>query len=142
MVQILAYTQGKIIAAKASKQLTASDYHKLLPLFVNRLKQYPSIRFYLEIADLEGIDLHELREEMDFNTGLANAFDKVALVGKKPDEPWVRDLLDNFTSAEVEWFNMKAKDTAIAWLQADLVNTQDWVASKNRSEIDFVLSGG
>ena len=130
MVQILEHTEGKIITAKASKTIIASDYYKLLPLFVNRLKQYPNIRFYLDIADLEGIDLHDLREEMNFNTGLANAFDKVALVGKKTDEPWVRDLLNNFTSAEVKWFDLIEKYEAIEWLTANRPKTKELAGSQ------------
>lgn len=142
MVQILEHTEGKIIAAKASKTIIASDYYKLLPLFVNRLKQYPNIRFYLDIADLEGIDLHDLREETDFNKGLANAFDKMALVGKTADEPWVRDLWVNFTSAEVKWFDSVKKDEAIAWLTADRPKTKELTGSQKLSEIDFMLSDG
>lgn len=119
MIQILEYTEGKIIAAKASKTITATDYYKLLPLFVNRLKQYPNIRLYLDIAELEGIDLHELRKDLEFNTGVASVFDKVTLIGERIDEPWIKDLLDHFTSADVKWFELSRKDTALAWLKAD-----------------------
>lgn len=142
MVQILEHTEGKIIAAKASKTIIASDYYKLLPLFVNRLKQYPNIRFYLDIDDLEGIDLHDLREEMNFNTGLANAFDKVALMGKKTDEPWVGDLLNHFTSAEVKWFDSIEKYEAIEWLTANRPKTKELTGFQTPSEINFVVSGG
>lgn len=119
MVQILGYTEDKIIAAKASKKITASDYHKLLPLIVNRLKQHAHIRLYLEVTDLEGLALEELQDDLNFNAGLASAFDKVALVGKKLDEPWVHELLRNFSSAEVSWYGAEEKDEAIEWLRAN-----------------------
>lgn len=142
MIQILEYTEGNIIAAKASRKITATDYYKLLPLFVNRLKQYPNIRLYLDIADLEGIDLHELREEMDFNTGLASVFDKVALLGKKTDEPRIKDLLNYFSSAKVKGFDVTGKDAAIAWLRTDRRKAKDLTDSETAPEMDYVLSGG
>lgn len=141
MIQILEYTEGNIIAAKASKKITATDYHKLLPLFVNRLKQYPNIRLYLDIADLEGIDLHELREEMDFNTGLGSVFDKVALLGKKTDEPRIKDLLNYFSSAKVEGFDVTGKDAAIAWLRTNRRKVTDLADPETAQVMDCVLSG-
>lgn len=141
MIQILEYTEGNIIAAKASKKITTTDYYKLLPLFVNRLKQYPNIRLYLDIADLEGIDLHELREEMDFNTGLASVFDKVALLGKKTDEPRIKDLLNYFSSAEVRGFDVPGKDAAIAWLKTDRRKAKDLADPETAQVLDCVLSG-
>jgi len=113
MVQILEYTEGNIIAAKASKTLVASDYHKLLPLFVHRLKQYSHIRLYLDVTDLQGLALDELREDMGFNTGLASVFDKVALVGDNKSDPWLRNLSEYFISAEVNRYDSHEKTVAI-----------------------------
>jgi hypothetical protein len=141
MVQILEYTEGKVIAAKASKKLVASDYYKLLPLFVNRLKRYPNIRLYLDIRDLEGLELDELKEDMDFNTGLASAFDKVALLGEKTEEQWMADLLKPFTSAEVKWFDSEGKDAAIAWLRTNRSNVKGLAGSKTPLVVDYALSG-
>lgn len=142
MVQILEYTEGKVIAAKASKKLVASDYYKLLPLFVNRLKQYPNIRLYLDVSDLEGLELDELKKDLDFNTGLASAFDKVALLGNKAEEQWMSDLLKPFTSAEVKWFDSEGegKDAAIAWLRTNRSHVTALAGSKTPSVVDYVFS--
>lgn len=130
MVQILEYTEGNIIAAKASKTLVSSDYYKLLPLFVHRLKQYSHIRLYLDVTDLEGLALEELREDMEFNTGLASAFDKVALLGKKNNAPWMNSLSKYFISAEIEWYNSREKHEAIEWLTTNRRTEEDFLKAK------------
>jgi len=134
MVQILGYTEDRIIAAKASKKITASDYYKLLPLIVNRLKQYTHIRLYLEVTDLEGLALEGLQDDLNFNACLASAFDKVALLGEKSHEPWVHELLKNFSSAEVSWYGIDEKDEAIEWLRTNRSSsetTQQWNRSRH-----------
>ena len=137
MVQILEYTEGNVIAAKASKQIIASDYYKLLPLFVHRLKQYSHIRLYLDVTDLEGLALAELREDMEFNTGLASAFDKVALLGEKKNDPWVSDLSKYFISAEIEWYNSNEKHEAIEWLRTNR-RTEDFLKAKEPAAADIL----
>src|SRR5690606_21148777 len=119
-----------------------TDYYKLLPLFVNRLKQYPSIRFYLDIAEFEGSDLQELRKEMTFNTRSASVFDTVALMWKKTDEPRIKDLLNYFSSAKVEGFDVTGKDAAIAWLRTDRRKAEDLTESETAPMMDYVLSDG
>ncbi|HLT06683.1 MAG TPA: STAS/SEC14 domain-containing protein [Cyclobacteriaceae bacterium] len=119
MVQILAFTGGKVIAAKARKTLVPSDYYKLLPLFVNCLKQYPNIRLCLDVSELEGIDLQELHEDLHVNAGLASAIDKVALLGRKKDEPWMNEMLKYFSSADLKWFEPTEAISAVAWLKTE-----------------------
>lgn len=122
MVKILGYTEGRIIAAKASKKLNESDYYKLLPLFVNRLKQYPSIRLYLEISDLVELEPKELQEEVGFNAELANAFDKVAIIGENKEKQLIKNLTKPFISAEVRCYNIVDKDEAMEWLKVNTGN--------------------
>lgn len=138
MVQILEYTEGNIIAAKASKTLVASDYYKLLPLFVHRLKQYSHIRLYLDITDLEGLALNELREDMGFNTGLASVFDKVALLGEKKSIPWLDNLSKYFTSAEVKQYDSNGKNEAIEWLGCNRRNVKDLLKATEAATADLL----
>jgi hypothetical protein len=138
MVQILEYTEGNIIAAKASKTLVASDYHKLLPLFVHRLKQYSHIRLYLDVTDLQGLALDELREDMGFNTGLASVFDKVALVGDNKSEPWLRNLSEYFISAEVNRYDSHEKTVAIDWLRQNRRNVRDLIPTTAPATADIL----
>ena len=138
MVQILEYTEGNIIAAKASKTLVSADYHKLLPLFVHRLKQYSHIRLYLDVTDLEGLALNELREDMGFNTGLASTFDKVALVGHNKSKPWLNNLSEYFISADVKEYNSNEKHAAIAWLKLNARNAKDLFQATAPATVDIL----
>lgn len=118
MLQILEFTEGRIIAAKATGKFSESDYYKLLPLFINRLKQYPRIRLYFEMGDLEGMELKGSQEDVEFNGQLARSFEKVAMLGDNNGEQWVTDLIRSFTSAEVKYFDTINRDEAIKWIKS------------------------
>lgn len=118
MIQVLEHSEGRIIAAKAIKKLTKTDYDKLLPLLISKLKQFPKIRMYFEMDNFEGWELKALWEDVDLDLRHANVFEKVAMVGEKKWEDWMKDFIKPFTSAEIKYFEPIHKEEAIIWIKS------------------------
>lgn len=117
MLQILEYTEGKTIAAKATKKFSESDYCKLLPLVINGLKQSSAIRLYIEMGDFEGWETTKIWENMRFDVIHGSSFDKVAMLGEQKWQQWMTDFTKPFASAEVRYFEPAQKKEAIEWIK-------------------------
>ncbi|OLY95659.1 SpoIIAA-like [Cnuella takakiae] len=116
MIQILQQTAGNLIAIKATGKLTVGAYAKLLPLLVDRFRQFKTIRWYFEMEDFKGWDAKALWEDIKFDVTHANGFEKIAMVGEKPWQEKVTDLMKPFTKAEVKFFKLTEKDAALSWI--------------------------
>lgn len=117
MIQILEQTQGNLIATRATEKLTSKDYEKLLPLLKNALKQHQKIRWYFEMENFEGWELKAFWEDVKFDAEHANDFEKIAMVGDKKWEKWMSDLMKPFTTAEIKFFELSDRATALRWIE-------------------------
>lgn len=117
MLQILGQTEENVIATKAIKKLTKSDYSTLLPILVSRLQTYKKIRWYFEMEDFQGWELKAFWQDVKFDMRHANDFEKIAMVGEKKWQEWMTDFMKPFTVAEIKFFEMKERDTALEWIK-------------------------
>lgn len=117
MLQILGQTEGNVIATKAIEKLTKSDYAVLLPVLINRLQTYKKIRWYFEMENFQGWELKAFWEDVKFDAQHANDFEKIAMVGEKKWQEWMTDLMKPFTEAEIKFFEMKERNTALEWIK-------------------------
>jgi predicted transposase YbfD/YdcC len=117
MIQILEQTENNVIATKATKKLTTTDYEKLLPILKDRLKQYEKIRWYFEMENFQGWELKAFWEDVKFDAKHANDFEKIAMVGDKQWEKWMTDLMKPFTPAEIKFFELAEREKALTWIK-------------------------
>lgn len=118
MVQILGITGWNVIAAKATTSVSERDYFKLLPLLISYLKQHPTIRLYVEVADFASHNLETFCDHLKFDGIHAAATERVALVGDIPYQPLLPKFLQIFHSADIRFFSPDQKEEAIAWINA------------------------
>lgn len=111
MIQILGYTQGNIIAAKATNELTKSDYEKLIPLLKVKIDQFKRIRLYFEMEDVK------VWEDFKCITKLKYEFEKIALVGETCQEHYITDLMEPFSNCKIKCFAFADKDIALKWMK-------------------------
>lgn len=116
MVEILDETENNLIAIKAENTITKEDYEALLPLLEDKIYANGTIRLYMEIQDLEGIELKALWEDLKFDSKHADDFSKMAVVGNKKWEEWLIKASKPMTSGEIKFFELSDKEKAIEWV--------------------------
>ncbi|HLW19971.1 MAG TPA: STAS/SEC14 domain-containing protein [Cyclobacteriaceae bacterium] len=133
MVQILGDTDGKVIAAKATRSITENDYHKLLPLFINKSKYYPVVRLYLEVA-AESEDLGVFCDHLRFKASHTDNMDRVALVGDPLCQELLPKLMELFSSTEIRFFLLDEKAEALAWVHGENAAAERFSSFKSPSK--------
>ena len=119
MIQILGETENNLVATKAIEKLTKTDYNKILPVLVDKLKQHEKIRWYFEMEDFKGWELKAFWEDVKFDMHHANDFEKIAMVGEKRWQEWMAKAMKPFTSAEIKYFDLDDKDAAMNWIKSN-----------------------
>jgi len=117
MLQILVQTEGNVIATKSIEKLTKSDYASILPILINRLQTYKNIRWYFEMENFQGWELKAFWQDVKFDVQHANDFEKIAMVGEKKWQGWMTDLMKPFTKAEIKFFELEERNTALEWIK-------------------------
>jgi hypothetical protein len=123
MLQILAFTHKNIIATRANDLLAYNDYEKIHPLLHNIVRTGKKVRWYFEMEDRSGAEPPGLREDSNvgFNhKGLSFKYaadiDKIAIVGTKGWESWMRSLMAPFTNASVMYFDLTDRNRGMEWI--------------------------
>lgn len=126
MLQVLDLTEKNIIATRATDVPVKNDYQKVQPLIHNIISQGEKVRWYFEME--EGLTpgltafLKKGASEIYFNSmHLIHAGDmeKIALVGTKEWEPCMRSMMNTFTKASIQYFDLPEREKAIDWIRKD-----------------------
>lgn len=111
MIQVLGYTQGNIVAARATDELTESDFEKLLPLLKVKIDQFKRIRLYFEVENFKAW------ENFKCVTKLGNEFEKIALIGETCLHSYISALMQPFSNTEIRCFELADIDIALKWIR-------------------------
>ncbi|MFP4468663.1 MAG: STAS/SEC14 domain-containing protein [Bacteroidales bacterium] len=119
MFHILDFTKDNLIAFQVDGKVKKEDYDKLKPLLEKVEKDYDTQKLYLELKNIEGIDLPALWEDFKVYFKHIRNFDKIAVVGSGDIEKKLSSLSNPFVSGEVRFFNVSESVTAREWLKAE-----------------------
>lgn len=117
MLQILKFTEGNVVATKATGKLVEADYEELLPVLNEKVGQYDKVRWYLELDNFDGLEGKAFWQDEAFDVSNLNDFERVAMVGEKKWEVLMTDLMKPFTSAEVKYFEPGENEEAERWVR-------------------------
>lgn len=118
MIEILGMTEGKLVATKATGQLTKEDYNKILPILEEKEKEYEKISWYFEMEDFKGWDLQAAWKDLKFDVKYFNQLEKIAMVGAKDWEEKLSKVMRPFTTAEIKFFPPEEKQIAKDWIKS------------------------
>jgi len=130
MLQLLDLTQKNIIATKANDLLGIKDYQKIHPLIHNIINAGKKVRWYFEMDDCSHSNTIGFWEDAlpevnygEMNFTHSDDIEKVAIVGNKKWEKWMRSIMKPFSKARVKYFDLDDRQTAF-----------EWIANNERSE--------
>lgn len=123
MLQLLAFTHKNIIATRANDLLGINDYEKIHPLIHNIIRSGKKVRWYFEMDDCSSSDSTGFWEDgiIEFNYGKMNFthsedIEKVAIVGAKKWEKWMKSIMKPFTKASVMYFDLPDREKGMEWI--------------------------
>lgn len=123
MLQLLDLTQKNIIATRANDVLGKNDCEKLQPLIHNIISAGKKVRWYFEMEEGITPGLTAFLEN-----GVKIIYDsmhlihpgdmeKIALAGTKEWEGYLRSMMNTFTNARIQYFDLKDREKAIDWIR-------------------------
>lgn len=120
MLEILDETSGDLVAFRVSGKHLQEESHKLAGMIDARIAKYGHARCFVEIAETKGADIGSLKEGLDFDLHHAKGIERCAVVG---DQAWERALVRVlhlfFRNAEIRFFELGDRDTALAWCREE-----------------------
>lgn len=126
MLQILDLTQKNIIATRANDLLGIKDYEKIHPFIHNILNTGKKVRWYFEMDDNSNSDSTGFWEDgiIEVNYGKMNFMhsgdlEKIAIVGAKKWEQWMRSIMKPFSAAVIKYFDPADREEAIEWIMKE-----------------------
>lgn len=104
---------------KAWGNPNGADYKRVLPLLEDSLEGIAEhhAKALVDVRNLEQSSASALWEEFKFGIRHQGQFAKVAVLGDEDKMSWIFKAIDEFTSAEVEYFDSEAQ--TLAWLEVD-----------------------
>lgn len=121
MIEIMDQSSGKVFEMRASGKLLHDDYDRFVPKLEKLIAEHGSIRCLVELADLHGIELRALWDEIKFDVRHARQIERCAVVGDRAWEAWMTKLSRPvFYKAEIRYFDAADRDKAWDWIKDGL----------------------
>ena len=123
MLQLLDFTQKNIIATRANDLLGIKDHEKIHPFIHNIIGTGKKVRWYFEMDDCSSSNSTGFWEDgiIEVNYGKmkfthSEDIEKIAIVGAKKWEKWMRSLMKPFTQASIKYFDLTDSVKAKEWI--------------------------
>ena len=121
MIEILERGSGKVFGMKVSGKILHRDYQHFVPMLEKLIEEHGSVRCLIEMIDFHGIELRALWDEIKFDVRHARRIERCAVVGDRAWEAWMTRLSRPiFSNAEIQFFDVTARDQAWEWIQEGL----------------------
>ena len=117
MIKILPESKGSLICIKVSGKLTDAEYKNFIPHVESVIKEFGTIKLYVDILDLDGWEWRVAWDDFAFGIKYWNNFSKLALVGERRWEKFSVLVVDKIHKADVRCFDRANSSVALAWIQ-------------------------
>jgi universal stress protein A len=121
MIEVLDQSTGNVFAMRLSGKLLHRDYQQFVPMLENRIKEYGSVRCFIEMTEFQGIELRALWDEIKIGVQHARQIERCAVVGDRAWERWMTNLSRAiFSHAETRFYDIAERDKAWDWINEGL----------------------
>ena len=117
MIKILPESKGSLICVKVSGKLTDAEYKNFIPYAESIIKEFGTIKFYVDMLDLDGWEWRVAWDDFAFGIKYWDNFSKLALVGERRWEKFLVLVVDKIHKADVRIVDRENSSTALTWIQ-------------------------
>ena len=118
MFHILPESNADLICVKVSGKLTDADYKAFIPKVEEVITQFGTIKFYVDVLDLEGWEWRAAWDDFAFGIKHWKDFTKLAMVGDAKWEELSAKIADKINKAEVRYFDEDHAAEALEWVRS------------------------
>lgn len=116
MIELLPMQSDRVVGVKIDGTIHKADIEAIERAFIQKFDQFDRVSIYVEVANLGGITLNALVEDLKFGFSNFQRFEKKAVVS---EHRWLDQLAavgdKLFPSLAVKHFSVAEKEAAIAW---------------------------
>jgi hypothetical protein len=124
MIEFLEFNEIDIVATRVSGKITTSEFNKLKKELTEKIQLYEKVNWYYEMKDFEGWDWKSFFSDIAFSLRNTSRFNRVAFVGETKLENTMAQISNLFTPAEVRYFSMDERNSAIDWIKYGINNKE------------------
>lgn len=118
MIKILDNPGEKVITTVAITEILPEDWARVLPALENKIQQFGTIRWCVELRDFGQNSGPAGREENGLSRFSSKGFERIAIIGNKDCRGWAEDLMQAIAPAEIRFFETIYQDEAHKWVNS------------------------
>ena len=120
MIELIPMASAKVVGVRVDGKIEKADIKAIEQAFADMFDQFEKVSIYVEVANLGGITLDALIEDLKFAFSKFSRFEKKAVVSEHQwIDKWVAVGDKLFPSIQVKHFGVDEKEAAIAWINAE-----------------------
>jgi hypothetical protein len=116
MIKITENPESKVLMTVAISRLTEEDWRSLIAALEKQIQQGESLKWYFEMEDFGGESYKIRWQEVSVTTSHPHLLERIAIVGSKEWHGWMQDLMEDFHSAEIRFFETQDQQLAHQWI--------------------------
>lgn len=119
MYEFLPEDAGSLLALRVSGKLSEADYNQLGQHLSDRVAKEGTLRILIEMRDFKGWETFAaMWEDLKLDVKHYRDIERIAMVGDEAWQEWMTKLSTPFLPGHVRYFELTARDEAVAWLKA------------------------
>lgn len=106
-----------IVGFRIDGTTSEADMKPLLTKLREKLKVHSKVRLYVEYVDANGFSMDTLLEDLKYNFGHLDHFEKAAVITVKDCIKQASQLADLIVGIKLKSFHFSEKDQAYRWIE-------------------------
>ncbi|MBI9109706.1 STAS/SEC14 domain-containing protein [Maridesulfovibrio ferrireducens] len=118
MIEIMPESKGRMLAVRASKKLTESDYAEVwIPALQKVIEEHKSANVLLYMDEnFEGWELKAMWEDAKFGFAHRNDFNKIAIAGGPAWVEWGSKIASALINCELKIYEPEKLSESLIWV--------------------------
>jgi hypothetical protein len=117
MMESIQTQRDDIIGFRIDGTASEADLKPLLNTLKEKLKSYEKLRLYVEYVDNHGFSMDTLLEDLEYNFGKLDQFEKAAVITIKDNIKQANQLARELAKMKLKSFHFSEKAQAFQWIE-------------------------
>lgn len=117
MMESIKTQRDDVIGFRMDGTTSEADMKPLLIKLREKLKSHRKLRLYVEYVDTDGFSMDTLLEDLKYNFGCLDHFEKAAVITVKDWLKQASQFANNIAGIRLRSFHFSEKDQAFRWIE-------------------------
>ncbi|WKN31177.1 STAS/SEC14 domain-containing protein [Porifericola rhodea] len=117
MIEAFNMHRDDIVGFRIDGTISQLDLKPLMKVLKEKLKLYNTLRLYVEYVDLNGFSIDTLLEELTYNFGELDKFEKGVILTATDNIRQAHQLAQSVDGIHLKSFHYSERDKAYQWIE-------------------------